>query len=225
MNIDRVLTFTLVIAAVAVAGTRIYGMISPGADGPRIISSPDAPPTYVRSWESAIPIANRAGGNPDGPVKIVVFSDYECPGCSQFHSTTKELLSERFEEIELLHIHFPLALHRFALPAARGAECAHAEGKFAEWVDIVYENQDSLGLKTWSSLAEAAGIDNVVDIQECAESGAEVGKIEAGVAYGKEIGVLGTPTVLVNGWKYNGQLTKERLYAAIDSLLRDANPK
>lgn len=75
MNIDRLLTVTLVLAATAIAGTRIYAVVSPDARV-RVIEA-DGPPTYVESWESALPISRSVGGNPSAPTKIIVLSDYD----------------------------------------------------------------------------------------------------------------------------------------------------
>lgn len=54
-------------------------------------------------------------------------------------------LGVRSDDIAFYLVHLPLPGHRFARPAARASECAHAEGRFAEMVDAIYDSQDSLG--------------------------------------------------------------------------------
>lgn len=56
---------------------------------------------------------------------------------------------------------------RFALPAARGSECAANPGRFAEYVTAVFRKQDSLGLRTWGAFAEDAGVPDARASDEC----------------------------------------------------------
>lgn len=81
-NIDRLLTVALVFAAVAVAGVQVNASLR----GSALKALPDAggAPVYVRTWEEVLPIANHVGGNTGATIRVVVFSDYECPVCKTF---------------------------------------------------------------------------------------------------------------------------------------------
>lgn len=99
-----------------------------------------------------------------------------------------------------MFLHYPLDMHPQAVPAALGAECAGEQGRFAEYLDVVYAEQDSLGNREWASLAARAGVPDTVAFNGCMaqEFGRDV--IDRGKELGRRIGVNGTPTVIVNGW-------------------------
>lgn len=111
-------------------------------------------------------------------------------------------------------------MHRFAMGAARGAECAEKVGKFGEWVDLVYSKQDSLGLKSWGAFALEAGISDTATISRCATDPAPVTRIEAGRAFGDRLHVRGTPTVIVNGWLLPYTPSEEELEKMIEEFAK-----
>ena len=96
---------------------------------------------------------------------------------------------------------YPLAQHRFARPAAKGLECADAQGRAPAFLDLTYEKQDSLGLKTWESFATEAGLKSAAAFGKCITEPSHTERIEAGVALGHRVGVHGTPTIIINGWR------------------------
>lgn len=139
-------------------------------------------------------------GSADAPIKILEFSDLECPFCQRFHTTLQGVREEFGQDVAFVFLHYPLEIHRQAVPAALGAECAAEQGKFMEYLDVVYAEQDSLGNRGWASLAARAGVSDTVAFSGCVaeESGRVV--IDRGRELGRQIGVNGTPTVIVNGW-------------------------
>lgn len=96
--------------------------------------------------------------------------------------------------------HFPLNGHRFARAAALAGDCAAAQGRFAEMKEQLFARQDSFGLKPWREYAVAAGVDRIDSFDACLEARDDA-RIREGLAAGARIGVAGTPTVVVNGWK------------------------
>ena len=76
-------------------------------------------------------------------ITIVEFSDFECPFCARFHTTTKQLMAN-YPDIEIAFKHFPLNFHAAARPAAEASECAREQGKFWEYADKIFENQINL---------------------------------------------------------------------------------
>lgn len=159
------------------------------------------PPTYVPEWQT-IGASGRRFGSATAPMTVIVFSDLECPFCRKFHEKFKALGTPLRDSVALVFIHFPLASHRFARAAARGAECAAQQGRFERFVDVVYAHQDSIGVKTWMSFALAAGVPDTSSFTQCAIDTAQVALVEKGLLAGRHLGVSGTPTVIVNGWKY-----------------------
>lgn len=86
-------------------------------------------------------------GNPEAPVKIVEFSDFECPYCQAFHDTMKQVMSEYGinGQVAWVYRHLPLtSIHRYALDWAKESECVNTVGgaqKFWEYVDARFANQ------------------------------------------------------------------------------------
>jgi protein-disulfide isomerase len=191
---------------------------------PRGTSSVSARPDFISFWKDALPNAILIGGPTKAPVTLVVVSDLECPVCRSFHATLTDVLARRPEDVRAFYLSFPLSYHRFAEAAARAVECAEAVGAFRRLVDVIYENQDSLGLKSWSSYAQAAGIVDTASFAACATNHDPVPRLKAGRDFGKRINLTGTPTVLINGWRYPYTPSTEDLDRAIDAVLAGKEP-
>ena len=112
-----------------------------------------------------------------------------------------DVTNEFGDSVAHLLVHFPLENHRFAIPAARAAECALAEDRFADYVDLIFEKQDSLGLKTWVSYAVDSGVQDTVSFKQCNASEQPLPRVERGLELGGQIDARGTPTVIINGWR------------------------
>ena len=84
-------------------------------------------------------------GDPDAPITIIEFSDFECPFCARFHVQTLPLLLEEYIDqgkVKLVFRDFPIqSIHPNALPASVAAECANDQGKFKGMHDMLFENQ------------------------------------------------------------------------------------
>jgi protein-disulfide isomerase len=111
-----------------------------------------------------------------------------------------------------------------ALPAARAAECASASGRFSEMLDALYSGQDSLGLKTWSSYARDAGIEDTIGFSRCNSNPETPQLVSAGTALARRLGVNGTPTLILNGWRYGYTPPDTELFRAIDDILASRSP-
>ncbi len=177
----------------------------------------------VPSWRAALPVGKR-DGPADAPVTIVELADLECPACRAFQSTLDQIRRQYRSQVAVVWVHFPLAYHHFALSAARAAECAARMGAFDRWRAAVFNEQDSLGLKSWGSFAAAAGIADTEAIAQCARDPAPVAAIQAGLNFGTSIALTGTPTVIVNGWRFSTTPTTAQLEAAINSELAGHRP-
>ncbi len=197
---DSFATGALVVAAVAVAVALLHREF--GGSAPRNpLQDSERPPEYVKEWDEMLRVAVPVY-SPGAKVKLVEFADLECPACRLFYQQTKGLRRRFGADFGVYLVHFPLPQHRFAKPAARAAECAERFGRFGALHDLLYEKQDSLGLKSWASFAAAAGVKDTVQFARCAADTAAVPRIAAGLALGKKVGVRGTPTIVLNGWRY-----------------------
>jgi protein-disulfide isomerase len=141
-------------------------------------------------------------GDSTARVKIIEFADYECPYCRKFHDSyalTKKAIGS---DVALLYIHFPLSMHRFAGPAIRASDCAGAQGQFPRFSELLFEKQDSFGLKPWVEFAKEAGIADLPAFKRCIDDQRVTPKTQAGIAAGEKLKLEGTPTIIINGWRY-----------------------
>ncbi|MFP5356216.1 MAG: DsbA family protein, partial [Gemmatimonadota bacterium] len=141
--------------------------------------------------------------------------DLECPVCKTFHATLKAVQSRVGNLASVVFVAYPLPQHRFALPAARAMECAGQAGHATSWLDVVLRKQDSIGLRSWGEFALEAGIPDTASISRCARNPSLVVRIDSGLVLGERLGVNGTPTVFVNGWRMPGLPTREALVEKI----------
>jgi protein-disulfide isomerase len=152
-------------------------------------------------------------------VTVVEYADLQCPACRAAHTLiVQPLLQSHDGVIRYEFRHFPLSsIHRNALGAAQAAECAADQGKFWEYVDMAFEKQTELSpdaLKTW---AEDLELDMEL-FGRCTKSGIKKSYILDEYDAGRDAGVSGTPTFLVNGTRVVTDLAK--IKEAIDGALK-----
>jgi protein-disulfide isomerase len=199
--LERGLSVALTVCAVVIATVLIHQEFGSRAPVEQQKESP-APPVRIDNWQELLD-AGLVAGDSNGGLHLVVFGDLECPYCRAFHMRIRALEQKYPGEITLSYIHSPLQRHRFARPSARAAECARFQGRFGEFVDVVFAKQDSIGLKTWPSYAAEAGVPNRRRFMSCLQDGRSQVRVEAGIALGTRAGNVATPTVVVRGWRYS----------------------
>lgn len=213
-SFERITTGILALAAVAVAASAVKSSFVSRAEARALA------PDYVESWKKALPLAHAIGGDSLAPITLVTAVDFECPSCALFHQTVNAVVTARPSVVRAVYVAFPISYHRFAMPAARAAECAARVGRFAEWAEAVFSHRDSLGIKSWGQFAASAGIADTTMIRRCANDARPVPLIDAAMEFSKSIGVDATPTVLVNGWRFHQPPSRASLDSAIDAVLR-----
>jgi len=209
------------IAAVISAVCAVVVTVSVVRGNGRNFVQPDLKPVPIAdtTWSRLLSVGERIGPA-DADVTILVFSDFECPACRRFAtSALKGVLSEYPSEAALVFRHWPLSYHRFARPAARASECAARQGKFLPLHDLLFEKQDSLGLKPWESFAVDAGVESVSDFASCLADPALDVRFDADTREVKELGGIGTPTVLVNGLRFPSAPDSSELSKAVKEAL------
>ena len=139
-------------------------------------------------------------GAEDAPITIVEFSDYECPYCRQWHSEVYSQLIETYgEQIRFVYRDFPLAsIHSNANSAANAANCAHEQGVFWEYHDMLFSMEQGLGNGAYLDYASQLDIDQA-DFQECLDSSRYEAEVQADFDFAAELGVRSTPTFFING--------------------------
>lgn len=181
-------------------------------------------PRRVELLEAIPADARLVMGAPTDSIHLVVLTDFECPACRAFHSTVKRLLAER-SGVSLWYLHHPLPYHQHAMTAARVAECALGNDRFAALVDGLFEAQPEFGERSWAEIAWAAGISDTSRITRCASADSMPPAVAAGLAIGEAISLTGTPTVSINGWVFASPPSLGELEDAIEALAGGARPR
>jgi protein-disulfide isomerase len=157
-------------------------------------------------------------GPVSAPVTIVMFGDFQCSACARTAPMLKKAISEFPGKVRFVARDFPLEnIHKNAFAAALAAGAANAQGKFFEYSDLLYRNQDALDVASLRKYAEQIGL-NVKQFEidfSAAKTAAEVRK---DMADGRSYGVGGTPTIFVNGIKVR-RLSTEDFREAIENAL------
>ncbi len=138
--------------------------------------------------------------NANAAVTVVEYGDLECPACKTALTTLAEpIIAQYGSQIRFEFRHFPLAsIHPFAMEAAEASECAADQGKFWEFLDIDYANQEQLSKQSIEDWGEEIGLD--MDLfSRCRSSNIKRKMILAEYDAGAAAGVRGTPTFFVNG--------------------------
>ncbi len=135
-------------------------------------------------------------GDPKAKVKVVVFSDFECPFCQRAAQPAQRL--QAHYGVVLYYRHFPLTSHPLAEGAARAAWAADRQGKFWPMHDLLFANQADLKWPAVKALAARLGLDQA-RFQKDVESEAARAAVRRDYDHGVDAGVDGTPTFFVNG--------------------------
>lgn len=155
---------------------------------------------------SSRPQANgMAMGNPEAPVKVEEFADFQCPACGVFSTDLEPKIVKDYVEtgkVYFVYNPFPfLGPESFA--TAEAAYCAVDQGKFWEYQDTLYnnqrgENQGWFSTSRLTNFASDIGLD-VEAFKTCFTSGKYKQKALDSVEYGKKNKIDSTPSFLVNG--------------------------
>jgi len=153
-------------------------------------------------------------GRPDAPITVLEFGDLECPYCRAAAPALRELVDTSDGRVRLVWRHFPLfEVHPYALSAALAAEAAGVQGRFWDMQAELLSHQDRLTEPDLRAAAEVLGLDPSAVAGDAAQVHAAA--VSADYAAGIEAGVRGTPTIFVDGTRFHGKVTLERLREAI----------
>jgi len=139
----------------------------------------------------------------DAPIVLVEYGDYECPYCGEAYSELKAVQKAMGDSLCFVFRNFPLSqAHPHAARAAEFAEAAATIGRFWEMHDMLYENQSALDDRSLIVYATQLGFDQA--LIESALRGDFSTRVRRDFASGVRSGVNGTPSLFVNGRRYDG---------------------
>jgi protein-disulfide isomerase len=155
-----------------------------------------------------------ARGETTAPVTIVEFTDFQCPACAAMHPVLEEVLKSYGNKVRFVVRDFPLNMHEWARKAAEAANAANAQGKFFEYIAILFKNQKALDVPSLKKYASEVGLDRA-RFDAALDRGVYAAEVQKDVEDGELYGVGSTPTIFVNGVQLK-ILSAEGLRAAID---------
>lgn len=132
---------------------------------------------------------------------LVMFSDYQCDGCRQLHAKLREWRMRETLGIAVGVVHYPLAYHPFAAASARAALCANSVGEFDRAHTGLMDSATSVDQGKLEFLAALLPESVRRDFVKCVSDNRMQAELERHVTVSEAIGLTGTPTVLVNGWR------------------------
>jgi protein-disulfide isomerase len=219
----RYLPFVIVIVvAMATLGS---GTILYRAKRSQLQSMPESERTLAKSDASA-----HIRGNPDAPVTLEEFGDFQCPPCGQFAGFVEELLKEYDSRLRVVFRNFPLPAHEHAREAALAAEAAGLQGKFWEMHDTLYREQETWGKapnarELFESYAGTIGL-NVDQFKRDMDSDKVRERVDSDHALADFLGVKATPTLYINSRPLDPKdKNPEGLRAAINAALEEKSKK
>ena len=179
----------------------------------QMLLTPPVPPSYQIAVDD-----QPTRGNATAAVTVVEFTDFECPSCAKQHPVIEQLITEYGSRIRFVVRDFPLAQHENAAKAAEAAEAAREQGKYWEYVALLYRNQSALQVDRLKQYATTAGLDRV-KFDSALDTGKFAGKVLRDRQDGAKIGVSSAPVFFVNGRRVSNP-SYEGLKAAIESNLK-----
>lgn len=159
-------------------------------------------------------------GADDAAVTIVGYSDFECPSCREADQVLRKLVEESGGKVRYVYRHFPLSdAHEAALPAAETAEWAarqRSDEGFWAVHDAIYRSRHAPTKEGLRKLVGKLGLDAAAYTRDL-ESGALRGRVAEDFETGVESGVNGTPTLFIQGERYDEDFDEASLRRALQA--------
>jgi protein-disulfide isomerase len=208
------------VAAIAIVAILIRQGAPAGVTGQVVVPTPiDAPSAQ-----------GTAMGDPNAPVRIDEFSDYQCPYCRQFQETTlPQLAANEIADGKVYFVYHPFSfIGQESRDAANAAFCAGDQGKFFEYSETLFANQagENVGAFSQSRLqafGEALGLD-MATFNTCLSETQHQNEVNQEYAKGVAAGVQSTPSFLINGKLVKGALAYDQFQSEIQLALIQSQP-
>lgn len=159
-------------------------------------------------------------GPADAKVTVVLFSDFECPYCAKAAEAANHLKANYSNKIRFVFRQFPLEFHKRAKLAAEASLVAQASGKFWEYHDQLFANQDHLDADALTNYARAVGLDPVRFREQMTAHTFEQ-KVQVDLDLGERVSVRGTPTLFINGKRSSNATSAEVVASEVEAALAE----
>ena len=203
----------------------VVGAVKEGRDPKQALAESDLVKRRLagaKPLEDPIPIpivGAPAKGPADARITLVEFSDFECPYCSKAALKIEAILQAYPKDARLVYKHFPLPDHPHAKMAAEAALAAQAQDKFWPMHDKLFANGRHLSAETIAGIAKDIGLDMDKFRADMQSAGVKA-TLRKDLADGDKADIQGTPTVFINGKRYNGSLEMLMVKPILDAELK-----
>jgi protein-disulfide isomerase len=159
-------------------------------------------------------------GPDNAPVTIVEFSDFECPYCRQWQQEVWPQIEAAYNgKVRLIFRDFPLTqIHTNAMSAAIAANCAAEQNKYWEYHDLLYKGDIELSSLAYEAFATQLNMD-INSFKQCQQRPDIQTEIQQDLEFAEMIGVEGTPTFFINGYRLVGAQPFEEFQKVINNIL------
>jgi len=212
--LSNALSAVLIVCAVLVTGLVVRREL--------FTPRPTAGPTVqeVRGWEPSA-AAGSLMGPANATVRIVTFSDFQCPFCADANAAIERARARDPRRVAVVFHHFPLeAIHPHARAAAIASECANAQGRFEAYHDALFADQAGIGTVAWTEFARRAAVADTAEFRRCTADGRFKKRVDDDLRAGEALGVKGTPTFILNGQMTSGVPGAEKVDEWVAAALR-----
>lgn len=174
-------------------------------------------------------------GDPNAPVTLVEFSDYQCPFCARhFKNTYPQIVKDYVDtgKVKIAFVDYALDFHKLAPKASEATHCAAEQGKYWEMHGVLFENSKALQPENLPDYAKKAGVGDIDAFNECLKNNKYKYLVDSGKALAQKAGVRGTPGFhlgfstkdnknLKSAKSIRGAVPYDRFKTEIDALLAD----
>jgi protein-disulfide isomerase len=204
----------------------VIAAVKKGGNEGAVLTAVDASPLMHRAPPKLLedPVAIPIDGAPfigpkDARVTLVEFSDFQCPYCAQAVGKLNAVLKAYPNQVKLVFKEYPLDMHSQAALAAAAALAAHRQGKFWQLHDAMFADRTHLSRKTILAMAGTIGLDTKRFEQDW-DSAAVKQAVAREQMEGDKAGVEATPTIFIDGQKYNGDLDLDAIRPILEAKLK-----
>jgi protein-disulfide isomerase len=198
------------------------------------LAASQRPPVEATALTRAeVESAGVAIGSPSAPVVLIEFGDFQCAGCAQFSRTVLPPIMEEYVrtgKVRYVYQDYPItAIHDNAVAAARAARCAHEQGRFKPYHDVLLREQGRWGgardpRPAFTKYAEREGMDTA-KFGECLAHPRSAERVRRSVELAAAGGVRSTPTIFVNGGRVVESPNTVQLRGLIEEELARLGPR
>jgi protein-disulfide isomerase len=158
-------------------------------------------------------------GDPNAPIQITEFTDFECPFCASVQPTLNRIRNVYGDQVQFKFKHFPLPMHRNANSAHLASLCAEEQDRFWEYRFQLFRHQRALNKKLYLGLAKELGLD-LAQFETCVGEMRYQFRIDQDMEEAFRAGVSGTPAFMINSNLISGAQPFEVFEQIIDAELR-----